>query len=94
MSDTIKVDINKCYGGYGLSREAYEELGLEWDNRGYKFDKERDNIRLIEVVEKLGDRCNGETARLKIVEIPADVKWTIEEDEGYEWVAEVHRIWD
>jgi len=31
---------------------------------------------------------------LKIVEIPAAVKWQIDEYDGWEWVAEVHRRWD
>lgn len=26
----MKVVINKCYGGFGLSKEAYKFLGLKW----------------------------------------------------------------
>lgn len=32
----MKVVINKCYGGYGLSKKAYEFLGIEWDIRSPK----------------------------------------------------------
>lgn len=46
---------------------------------------------LVQVVEELGDRAGGPCACLKVVEIPADVKWTIEEYDGLEWVAEAHR---
>jgi len=30
---------------------------------------------------------------LKIVEIPDDVDWEINEDDGSEWIAEKHRTW-
>ena len=30
---------------------------------------------------------------LKVVEIPDDVEWEIEEYDGNEWVSEVHRCW-
>ena len=48
---------------------------------------------IIEIVEKLGDRANGRFAKLKIVEIPDDVEWEIEEYDGREWVSEKHRWW-
>jgi hypothetical protein len=48
---------------------------------------------LIQVVEELGDGANGYFAKLKIVEIPDDVLWQIEEYDGKEWVAEQHRTW-
>ena len=32
-------------------------------------------------------------AKLKIVEIPDDVEWIIEEYDGKEWIAEDHRRW-
>lgn len=48
---------------------------------------------LIQVVEEMGESANGWAADLKIVEIPDDVEWTIEEYDGTEWVAEKHRTW-
>jgi len=48
---------------------------------------------LVEVVEELGERANGPCAKLKIVEVPAGIEWTIEEYDGNEWVAEKHRVW-
>lgn len=35
----------------------------------------------------------GDCADLKIVEIPDDVEWVIEEYDGIEYVSEVHRTW-
>ena len=53
----------------------------------------RNDPALIEVVEVLGEAANGFAANLKIVEIPEDVDWCIEENDGREWVAEKHRTW-
>lgn len=53
----------------------------------------RDDPVLVQVVKELGDRANGSHAELKVVEIPADVNWRIEEYDGSEWVAEIHRTW-
>lgn len=53
----------------------------------------RENPNLIKVIETLGEKANGQFSQLKIVEIPDDVEWTIEEHDGAEWVAEKHRTW-
>ena len=132
----LKVVINKCYGGFGLSNEA-----IEWliNNKGWKVadadmndnvaddnekkenrapiikwhenstfykigdkysiirvkydDDFRFNPDIIEVVETLGNKADGRHASLKIVEIPDNIKWEIEEYDGIEWIAEKHRTW-
>ena len=48
---------------------------------------------LVAVVREMGDAANGKFAKLEVVTIPDDVEWTIEEYDGAEWVAEVHRTW-
>jgi hypothetical protein len=48
---------------------------------------------LIQTIEELGTDANGKFARLKIVEIPDDVDWIIQEYDGVECVAERHRTW-
>ena len=45
-------------------------------------------------MRELGIEANGTHANLKIVEIPADVAWQIDDYDGLEWVAEQHRIWN
>jgi hypothetical protein len=53
----------------------------------------RDDPYLVQVVEEMGADASGKFAELKVVEIPADVDWTIDEYDGAEWVAEKHRVW-
>lgn len=97
----MKVVINKCYGGFQLSTEAQDLLNLTTsfpDNKDFgieddNWDAYRADKRLIEVIEKLGEKANGRFSQLKIVEIPDDVKWTISEYDGLEHIAEVHRTW-
>jgi hypothetical protein len=57
------------------------------------YDIPRNDPTLIQVIEEMGDGANSKFATLKIVEIPDDVDWVIEEYDGSEWVAEVHRTW-
>lgn len=55
--------------------------------------KDRSNPLLVAVVEELGDAANGACAKLRVVEIPDGVDFTIEEYDGNEHVAETHRVW-
>jgi len=91
----MKIVINACYGGFGLSKEA---LALFNERTGtvitHERDIERNNPILVEIVEQLGEAADGEFAELKVVEIPDDVQWQIEEYDGNEWVAEKHRTWN
>lgn len=69
---------------------THEELNAaEW------FDKPegRSDPVLIEIIEELGKRADGNYAKLEIVEIPDDVDYVIEEYDGMEWISEAHRTW-
>ena len=85
----VKIVIHRCYGGFGLSEKAMKFLGIgsEWP------DIARNDPKLVECVEKLGEEANDTYAELKVVEIPDDVNWEIGEYDGLEWVEEVHRRW-
>ena len=91
----MKIVINACYGGFGLSKEA---LALFNERSGttitYEHDIERNNPILVEIVEQLGESANTRFSELKVVEIPDDVEWGIEEYDGNEWIAEKHRTWN
>lgn len=133
----MKIAINKCYGGFGLSEAAYERLielgvpvrayikekpnkkGLYVPNTKNKgeviFDNElvppserigycgrywetwtrsdRTNPLVIQVIEELGDKASGPHAKLRVVEIPDDVDYEIDEYDGIEHIAERHATW-
>lgn len=48
---------------------------------------------LVETFEALGAAANGRFSQLCLIDIPNDVNWQIEQYDGLEWVAEVHRTW-
>ena len=92
-----KVVINRCHGGFGLSVAAenkYRELAGVLDPYFHSRNIPRDDEHLIAVVELMGTEANTRFSKLKIVEIPDDVNWCIEEYDGKEWVAERHRTWE
>lgn len=59
----------------------------------YEGDIARDDPALVQAVEELGTAANGFCAELRVVEIPADVQWEIDEYDGNEHIAETHRSW-
>jgi hypothetical protein len=92
-----KVVINRCHGGFGLSVAAenkYRELAGVLDPYFHSRNIPRDDEHLIAVVELMGTEANNRFSELKIVEIPDDVNWYVEEYDGQEWVAERHRTWE
>lgn len=141
----MKIVVNRCYGGFGLSPKGIEYYLNLIGKKGYfyldkqiikpdnsivymfyktdtekesffhvltkdygdkcNFDKvanknifyardiARNDINLIKTVEDLGKKAGSRYSDLEIVEIPDDVQWEIEEYDGKEWVAEVHRTW-
>ena len=56
-------------------------------------DELRVNKDVIECVETLGEKANGQFASLKIEEIPDDVEWYIDDYDGIETIHEVHDKW-
>lgn len=112
----MKIVINKCFGGFGLSEEATLLYGkkkglniivvkdeyikglnhyyLDEKKDGNYFsdrDIQRNDSALIEVVNELGEKADGSFSKLKIVEIPDDMKWEIEEYDGKEHISEIRR---
>lgn len=73
------------------------EKEVGWLSRYHFRDRSSNELRshpdLIEAIEMLGEAANTMVSRLRVVEIPDDVDWIIEEYDGFEHVAEVHRTW-
>ena len=88
----MKIVINKCFGGFSLSQKAYEFLVHEWDGFGHG-EWERNDPKLVQCVEQLGKAADGLYAELKVVEIPDDVDWGIDDYDGMESISENHRVW-
>jgi hypothetical protein len=92
-----RIVINSSHGGFTLSDKALSEYrtlaDIPMTEPLREDDIQRDDIFLVQVVERLKDEANGRWSKLKIVEIPAHVEWIIQEYDGDEWVAEKHRVW-
>lgn len=90
----MKVVYNACYGGFGLSAEAFdlykERTGVGID---YSWCIARDDKHLVEVVEELGEKANGPFANLDIKEIPDGAEFEIDEYDGYESVVPPRQSW-
>jgi len=104
----FKVVISVCYGGFGLSDEAWrmlaerrslsiEEAKGQYLYLGTKTDGSRSCPHLIAVVEKLGDEANGLASELEVVEVEDPVGcFAIEEYDGWESIitpAMMERRW-
>lgn len=92
----MKVVINKCFGGFGLSEDAYEYLGLKWDGYGWAYNDydKRTAPELVECVETLGSKvASGYWARLEVVEVPDGEAWEIDYYDGFETVIKPKQVW-
>jgi hypothetical protein len=106
-NDEIKSYVKIDYGTWDLARDpdyfrCSDDI-IHYINERDKINElyfsvyrlERDDPILVQVVEELGEKANTVFSELKIVEIPDDVIWEIDEDEsGPEKVREVSRVWD
>lgn len=88
-----KIVINDDYGGFGLSDDGFERYKSFGGKSERAYNIPRDDNALVKVIESMGAAANDCFSVLKIVEIPEDVEWEIEEHDGMEWVTEKHRTW-
>jgi len=124
----MKVVINSCFGGFGLSTEACEwlikhkkwkvtefneegtyknpkaDLCLTGEKQGTFLEKYylvqddeeiRTNKDLIECIETIGSKkASGYCASLKIIKIPDNIEYEIDEYDGNESIHEKHNSWN
>jgi hypothetical protein len=89
----MKIVINTCYGGFGLSDAAKEYFENLTSSEVNDWEIARNDPHLVHVVEELGEDSWGYLAKLNVVEIPDDIEWEIEYYDGKEYVREVSRSW-
>ncbi|MFA5382854.1 MAG: hypothetical protein WC356_06815 [Candidatus Micrarchaeia archaeon] len=147
----MKIVINKCFGGFGLSRKAIQDYlkrkhkkayfytnikdGHLFEDENHKtlyrrdlddedsiffhvttkdmgdsftddelnsmpnkcyfsfYDIDRTDKDLIAVIELLGHEANTQFSDLKVVEIPDNIEWEIDEYDGRETINETHQSW-
>jgi len=75
--------------GFLKSIDFFDEKGkyIDFD------DIPRNDELLIQLVEEMGEKANGDFAELYIVEVPDDVNWEIEDYDGMETIREISRCW-
>lgn len=91
----MKIVINKCYGAFGLSDEAYSFLNdlykkhpdTYFANIQNDFEYDRANPDLVKCVETLGERASAKWSSLKVVEVPDNIEdWYIDNYDGIETI--------
>ncbi len=83
------IDGDDHFCTFYKNEESEENIIDDW-----KFD--RSDPYLVQVVETLGEKSgHGKNCKLKVVEIPDDIKWYIDNRDqcGGEFIAEEHRTW-
>lgn len=84
----MKIIINRSFGGFGFSDEAIS-LG-----KAMGSNLDRTCPIMIKLLEDHGSEFMSEPcAKLKVIEIPDGIEYTVEQYDGMEWIAEVHRTW-
>ena len=79
---------------YKMTMDERNAYNQKWSEQTFsEYDLKRDDPILVQVVEELALDADGRYACLKVVEIPDDVDWEINEYDGNEWIAEKHRTW-
>lgn len=89
-----ETEEKKVFGVYGKSYYRKDHLGDENHYLSeYDFYQNRADPDLVAVVEEMSSNADGNYASLKVVDVPDDVKWYIDEHDGRESVHEEHRVW-
>ena len=92
------IQYEKRDSGLSLVGAEYYQVGHLGDNdyylSTYDLHRNRVDLDLVAVVELLGKKADSWSSELKVVEVPDDVKWHINEYDGLEHVAENHRTWE
>lgn len=79
---------------YASSMEERQAYNKQYSEQTIYFrDIPRNDPALVQLVEENAGLYSGRCAELRVVEIPDNVDYVVEEYDGKEWVAEQHRTW-
>ena len=79
----MKIVINRCFGGFGISESCARALGVDEDF--FDEDDLRTNEQFIAMVEEDSDFASDDDAELEVVEIPDNATdWELTEYDGME----------
>jgi len=84
-----KIVYNACFGGFGLSDKAVERYRELTGQVADRWNINRADPALVQVVEELDDEANTRFSDLRIVDIPAGTKYRIDEYDGNESVCTI-----
>ena len=91
VHNQMKVLYNTCYGGFGFSKEFIEEFNNRHTERIHRLEawhEERIDPDVITLFEEKGSEwSSGIHSKLKLMEIPDDVEFHIQEYDGTEEVS-------
>jgi hypothetical protein len=89
-----RVVINDDYGGFGLSQEAflrYCELSGNDPTVLFHADVVRDDPFLVQVLEEFGKNAEDHFSHLRVVLVPDDCEWSIQDELGKETLIETRK---
>jgi hypothetical protein len=86
---TTRIVHNRCFGGFGLSKEAialYARFKGVYPDEVDDYDIDRADPMLANVVEEMGEAANGDHAKLEIRTLPKGTLYRISDYDGMESV--------
>ena len=87
--ESEELEYQKQLNGLPHNFSGYKSNELCWS-----IDKiDRNDPCLVEVVEELGNTANTRYSKLKVVTIPDDMQYIINDFDGMESIHEKHRVW-
>jgi hypothetical protein len=89
--DALEAKRKEGYKGlYIVRTDVRFGSGYSSNLRDYE---NRTNTLLIQTVEELEKEASGRFGKIRVVEIPDDVNWEIDDYDGIETIREHHRSW-
>lgn len=87
--------LDSLYLSYHDQGDIVKYNDFKYDKLIWSDDWSRDDEDLIKLFKEWGsERCSGDCSKLKLVEIPNDIEYYIDDYDGLESIHEKHRSWN